>query len=247
LIKDLERIGLIRGNYRGDSILTGAGVFFLLLCNITWIAYLVTGQGNHDLLVRLLFLITLISLAGLIDDMLGKRDIQGFKGHFTSLLHGRLTTGAFKAIIGFSVVLLIMDFKLAWSVIIIRVGLILLITNLLNLFDLRPGRALKFFFIFSLLLLYFLPSFLIYIIPVYCLSIFYLPFELKGRVMLGDTGANMLGALLGFGYSYGLTLNLQIIILTILIILTLLSEKYSFSQLIGSNSFLNWLDQLGRE
>lgn len=242
----LQGKGLMRANYRGDTIPTGAGAFFLTGSIITWIIFLISGLGNPDIIVRLIFLISVIGAAGLIDDMLGEKDFQGFRGHFSRLFKGRITTGAFKAIIAFITVLLVIDKTPAWAVVIINLGLILLMTNLINLLDLRPGRALKFFLLFSLLLLLSLPSFLIYALPIYLLSLFYLPYELQGRVMLGDTGANLLGAFLGLGYSYGLSLPVKIILLALLILLNLLAEKYSFTRIISGNRVLNWFDRLGR-
>ena len=91
------------------------------------------------------------------DDSFGSSADKGFRGHLSALFHGRLTTGALKL---FGIGLLAAfsmapDFGSlevpAWVVTaewVLQVLAIALTANLLNLIDLRPGRALK---VYSLL------------------------------------------------------------------------------------------------
>ncbi len=243
----LMKLGLIESNYRGNDIPTGVGVFFIPPLLLFWIIYLVFNLGNYLILVRLIYLITIVSGVSFIDDLTGEKKYQGFKGHFSQLIRGNLTSGALKAIIILLAAVMVLDWTGSWFLRLTDLGIIVLMTNFLNLLDLRPGRSFKFFLLTSLVLVLLLPSYLIYIFPLYLLSLIYLPFELNGRVMLGDTGANLLGVILGYGFSSTrASLTGKILLFIFLLALTLLSERYSFSKIIKDNKFLNWLDMLGR-
>ena len=70
--------------------------------------------------------------------------------------------------------------------------------NLANLLDVRPGRALKFLAVPLLILLFVTPaSGVLAVIGLVggATGLFY--FDLKGRIMLGDAGAAVWGAVLG--------------------------------------------------
>jgi UDP-N-acetylmuramyl pentapeptide phosphotransferase/UDP-N-acetylglucosamine-1-phosphate transferase len=74
----------------------------------------------------------------------------------------------------------------------------------------------------------------------------YLPWDLRRKAMMGDTGSNTLGAALGWQAARGLPLIPKAVLTALLIGLNLLSEKVSFSTLIERSRFLHFLDQLGR-
>jgi hypothetical protein len=63
--------------------------------------------------------------------------------------------------------------------------------------------------------------------------------------MLGDCGANALGATLGAA-AMGLSRPARIALLTVITGLTAASERVSFTQVIARTPALNWLDMLGR-
>jgi hypothetical protein len=207
----------------------------------------VLGLGKFTVTSRLIFLVTIIGSTGFLDDFAGSKDHQGFNGHFTQLLSGTLTTGAFKAIISLVTVLLVVTWGKSLFVLIINISLILLMTNFLNLLDVKPGRTLKFFFFLSFILILMMPTYRIYFLPIYILLIIYTPFELNEKIMLGDSGANILGVIVGYFLSqWGFTAG-KTFILLLLLTLTFISEKYSFSQFIAKSRTLNWIDCLGRK
>lgn len=72
----------------------------------------------------------------------------------------------------------------------------------------------------------------------------YLPWDMRRVVMMGDAGANPLGALLGIGI-IGLAGPMRAFSLLLLIGIHLYSEKYSLSRLIDDNPVLRFLDKLG--
>ena len=144
--------------------------------------------------------------------------------------------------------------------------------NLANLLDLRPGRALKATVLVATPLSYFscaaaktpasgasgAPS----ATPVSPASpasaqrllasglnaaaITALVEDLQETTMLGDTGANAAGALLGTSLAANDSWKLRLGTTLGVVGLILASEKVSFSKVIAANPALNWLDQLWR-
>jgi len=73
-----------------------------------------------------------------------------------------------------------------------------------------------------------------------------LPEDVGERVMLGDAGANGLGALLGLRLAAGTSPRGRLALLTGLAALTAASEVVSFSKVIAATPGLRELDALGR-
>lgn len=70
--------------------------------------------------------------------------------------------------------------------------------------------------------------------------------DLQETTMLGDTGANAAGALLGTSLAANDSWKLRLGTTLGVVGLILASEKVSFSKVIAANPALNWLDQLWR-
>ena len=70
--------------------------------------------------------------------------------------------------------------------------------------------------------------------------------DLQETTMLGDTGANAAGALLGTSMAANDSWKLRLGATLGVVGLILASEKVSFSKVIAANPALNWLDQLWR-
>jgi hypothetical protein len=110
--------------------------------------------------------------------------------------------------------------------------------NLVNLFDLRPGRALKVGILAGALLGE--PG-----VAGACIGL--LPTDLGEQTMLGDAGANALGAVLGVSLLRRVTgRSGRSAALLVVVALTAASERVSFSAVIDSTPPLRWLDRLGR-
>ncbi|RBP45570.1 hypothetical protein [Garciella nitratireducens] len=238
----------IRNNYLGENIPVGMGIIFplSLICSVT-ILYLFYPLTKTTYVF--IFGIAFISFLGLIDDLLGNRDTTGLKGHIGKLFHLQLTTGGLKAVMGVFLSLLVsIPFQDTFFSIIFNAIIIALFTNLINLLDLRPGRAIKFYFIYvSILFFFFYNQEDFYLIIVLTISvILYFPMDVKAKAMMGDTGSNVLGFTLGFFTTIYFTNFLKIIILILLIIIHLYTEKSSITKLIEHNRILKFIDQLGR-
>ena len=73
-----------------------------------------------------------------------------------------------------------------------------------------------------------------------------LPDDLAERAMLGDAGANALGALLGTAAAATLPRRARLAALAAVVGLTAASEVVSFTKVIERTPPLRWLDMLGR-
>jgi UDP-N-acetylmuramyl pentapeptide phosphotransferase/UDP-N-acetylglucosamine-1-phosphate transferase len=73
-----------------------------------------------------------------------------------------------------------------------------------------------------------------------------LPGDLGEHLMLGDAGANALGAALGLGALLTLGPQTRLIVAAVLLVLNVAADVFSFSKVIRRTPALNRLDQLGR-
>ncbi|MFR6245570.1 MAG: glycosyl transferase [Romboutsia timonensis] len=241
---------VLRPNYKKDMIPVSMGIVFLpmLIINAIILAYFTT--NFKDMLHIFIFLFGLVSMffAGILDDIIGNRDVSGLKGHFKSLLNGKLTTGGFKALFG-GFIGLVISIAISKNIydIVINTLIIALSTNLMNLLDLRPGRAIKGYLVISIVLLFTLGEYtrnlLLLILPN---VIAYFNQDLKAKAMMGDTGSNVLGISIGILFVMGYSLKVRLIWLAFLIFIHILTEKYSLTKIIENNKFLNFIDKLGR-
>lgn len=241
---------VLRPNYKKDMIPVSMGIVFLpmLIINAIILAYFTT--NFKDMLHIFIFLFGLVSMffAGILDDIIGNRDVSGLKGHFKSLLNGKLTTGGFKALFG-GFIGLVISIAISKNIydIVINTLIIALSTNLINLLDLRPGRAIKGYLLISIVLLFTLGEYtrnlLLLIFPN---VIAYFNQDLKAKAMMGDTGSNVLGISIGILFVMGYPLKVRLIWLAFLIFIHILTEKYSLTKIIENNKFLNFIDKLGR-
>jgi UDP-GlcNAc:undecaprenyl-phosphate/decaprenyl-phosphate GlcNAc-1-phosphate transferase len=182
---------------------------------------------------------------GAYDDLAGSGDRRGFRGHLGALAHGEVTTGAVKlGGIGAAGILGAAVAGGSPADVVINAGLIAGSANLLNLFDLRPGRAFK-VAVASGALLAVAPDARRSTLPPLAAALALLPEDLGERAMLGDAGANGLGAMLGASAA-GLPRPARIALLAGIAALTAVSEKVSFTKVIERTPALHRLDMLGR-
>ena len=209
----LANYGALRENYRGDLIPVAGGITFpitILLCYI--LVQLSDGYTGNSFNLYLLAVMGM-ALLGLVDDMLGQRDSLGFRGHFGRLFKGELTTGALKALGGGIIAVYVsLFYSRSLGEFLVNVLVIALFTNCMNLFDLRPGRCIKAFALFFLPMLAYSDSYFILFIPIAGAVLAYFPYDVKARVMMGDTGSNVLGVTLGIMAVYGLELPTRLML-----------------------------------
>ncbi|WP_369054029.1 hypothetical protein [Kineococcus terrestris] len=253
-----------RTNHRGDAVTLLEGPVAALAAAAGCLA--APGRWRAAGLVAL----TGGALLGAVDDLAerrGERDAgaRGLRGHLAALRAGRLTTGAVKvaglAATGLAVAALTegagpvrsagparatgpggTGARVAGAL--VAGALVAGSANLLNLFDLRPGRALK------VVLLAAAPLAAGPAAPLAAAATgsaaAVLGDDLAGRSMLGDTGANALGALLGTAVLARCGPRGRGAVLAVVVALTLLSERVSFTRVIEAVPALRELDRLGR-
>jgi UDP-GlcNAc:undecaprenyl-phosphate/decaprenyl-phosphate GlcNAc-1-phosphate transferase len=196
---------------------------------------------------------------GSYDDLAGSGSSRGLRGHFGALAKGEVTTGAVK-VLGIGAAGLLAGALVQHKPIDkLLAGIVIAgSANLVNLLDLRPGRAIK--------------AGLIAGTPVALArrgsgsgehgmrtrgagvlaagslgaAAALLPEDLTERAMLGDAGANALGAALGVAAAAGSGRVGLLLRAASIIGLTLASEKVSFTKVIAASPPLNAIDMLGR-
>lgn len=189
---------------------------------------------------------------GLYDDLAEdtSQRHKGFKGHLGALAQGELTTGGLK-ILGIggtafvsSCFLNIPRPERKLFDVLLDTAIIAASANFVNLLDLRPGRALKFAGASAALLG------LLGKAPqsgaIVGATLAAAPGDLAEHDMLGDSGANALGALLGQTFAAQASRSARLLGLMVLGGLTVASEKVSFSKVIAQTPWLNSIDSLGR-
>ena len=180
---------------------------------------------------------------GAYDDLAGSGDRRGFRGHLGALRHGEVTTGAVKlGGIGATGIVSAVLAGGSPADVVINAGLVAGGANLLNLFDLRPGRAIKVAVASGALIG---AAGQDSVAAPVAAALALLPEDLGERAMLGDAGANALGAMLGASAA-GLSRPARIALLAGIAGLTAASEKVSFTKVIERTPALHWLDMLGR-
>lgn len=234
-----------RTNHAGRSVTLLEGPAYAVACAVGALA---AGQPATPGVVAALG----AGSFGALDDLAGDSSSKGLKGHLGALARGEVTTGAVK-IVGLAstglVAAVLADRRTDRGFLSSLVGgaAIAGSANLANLFDLRPGRTLKVTTLGALPLL----------VPLHAegaataaaaigAALGALPSDLRGESMLGDTGANAAGALVGLALVERTGLRGRLTVLAVTAALTVLSERVSFSKVIEGNAVLRRVDALGR-
>ena len=245
------QINFQRTNFHGRSVsLCGGAAVGILLP----VAQIVTGRGNSAAL-QVAVAAAGSGAAGFFDDMSDSdttnKSTKGLRGHIGALKEGRLSPGLVKMLALMATgAVAARPRRDVWGWL-IQAGVIAGSANLINLLDLRAGRALKVALLGGLA--GFLPahsgcySARRRMAATNCAVIAAaLPLDLREVTMLGDTGANALGAALGATWSQGRTTRTNLVTLGAIAALTLASEKISFSKVIESHQVLKAGDDWGR-
>lgn len=249
------RLELQRTNFSGRTVTLAEG------------ALVVAGTSLLSLRARRgadTAVLTGIGALGLLDDLLEPRlrradrpVSKGLRGHLGALRGGRLTTGALKAL-GIPFLALAgaacAPSPRGGAMVLADAALTAGCANLANLLDLRPGRALK-IALPAAALLSVAPDGAessraatgqrlgrAALLP----ALIALPADLREHGMLGDAGANILGAAVGLAAARTAAPPARLGLLALVVVLNLASEKVSFSAVIDRKPVLRALDRLGR-
>lgn len=247
-----------RENYRGHRLPTAVGVVLPLAAlaveaGITIVDALGAELDDATITGRRLALLAAVGFAllGLLDDLAGVGQSGGFRAHLGALAKGRVTTGAVKLFGGAALAVVVVaagtsDRPLGQLV--ADAALVALAANLANLLDRAPGRVGKVVLVSGAVLLaatgaghelagvaLLLGAGLALLVP-----------DLREECMLGDAGANVLGAAVGLGVVLACSPGVRYGALAAVLALNLASEVVSFSRVIRGTPPLRVLDDLGR-
>ena len=235
-----------RTNHRGESVTLLEGPIAVLGA-LAGVAVSPTTTGR----VRAAALLagSVSGAVGAYDDLAGVTQTKGFRGHLSALRRGEVTSGSVKilgvgaAALAAAALLPRRTSGVGRVVDVVADGALIAGTaNLTNLLDLRPGRALK-------------------AVTAVCAPVALVngpaaavggaaaasaQADLSERSMLGDCGANGLGAIAGTALAASLPRPLRALALAAVVALNLASEKVSFTKVIAGNPTLDKLDQWGR-
>lgn len=192
-----------------------------------------------------------VAALGLFDDAYSGAS-RGWRGHGAAVVSGQFPTGALKAVgtLGLA----------AWSAneliagaddharYLLAVVVLVLATNLFNIVDLRPGRAVKAFLLLLVGLVIAKGTELLEAVGAYAGAILVTGvYDLRERGMLGDTGSNLVGAVAGVALVLTISSTAGLAVAAaILAAITAYGEFRSISALVDRAPGLRHLDSLGR-
>lgn len=262
--KKMHERGMHRVNYRGLEVMTAGGVMLVTSSIVALLGVLVyVGAMSAEIPAwkeGILLGAGLIAVAfwGWQDDCSTDQQTKGFRGHFGTLWkERRMTSGMWKVWGGGStavVIALALGPSSLWTWI-IAASLLAISPNVLNLFDLRPARAIKVFWLLLLVAMvigYYSEGLEssyrhgLWQLPMLMATFLLFRHDAGGRIMLGDTGANALGFCVGYLFVLGTPLMAQAVMLLLFIGLHILAEFHSISTLIERFRWLERIDRWGR-
>lgn len=242
-----------RTNFHGRTVSLAGGPAFAASATAT----AALGAGSAPLAAAALVAGGGSGAVGWYDDIVGARPGQkakGFRGHLAALRDGQITSGTVKivgvGVAGLAAAALVESGSprrggLRSIVnVVLGGGVIAGTANLVNLLDLRPGRALKAGMLAATPMMTG-PAGGLVAGPVGAAAAV-LPSDLGEEIMLGDAGANALGALVGLAVTARTGPWRRAALLAGIAALTAASEKVSFTQVIEATPGLRELDALGR-
>jgi UDP-N-acetylmuramyl pentapeptide phosphotransferase/UDP-N-acetylglucosamine-1-phosphate transferase len=244
-----------RTNHRGAPVPVGAGILVVLgALLVAAVERGLLGLGvDQDVLHAgdlALLAAAGFGLLGFIDDVAEVGVDKGFAGHIGALRHGRLTTGGLKLLGGVAVAIVVtapVDVDRP-ARLVVDALLVAGAANVGNLFDRAPGRTTKVALLAAAPLLathWGDPPGGVAVVVGAALGL--LAFDLREDLMLGDAGANALGAVIGLGVVLSCSFPVRAGALVVVVALNALSEVISFSAVIARTPVLRELDRLGRK
>jgi UDP-N-acetylmuramyl pentapeptide phosphotransferase/UDP-N-acetylglucosamine-1-phosphate transferase len=243
---------LARENYRGRMLACPLGLVVVAAAVGALIPLAVAQQAAGGVfrpeLGWIVVYVLGVAFLGLADDALADR-ARGWRGHAAAVMRGDFSTGALKAIGSAGLALYAMarpDVGAARFA--LGAAVLVLATNAFNLLDLRPGRAVKAFVLLGVGLTLGSGE----LVPLWAVGLFVGPvlvvgiYDVRELGLLGDTGANVVGAVAGAWLVLTLSDVGLVIALVGLAGVTAYGEFRSISEFVERTPGLRHLDSVGR-
>lgn len=248
---------LLRRNYRNVQVPVAGGVVIVAsvifgeAVRALWnVATGDDGGVGDPERAAVLIAVIAFGLLGVFDDLAGGTEARGFRGHLSALARGRLTTGGLKLFGGgaAAVVAVAAGREDGLTRLLADAALVALAANVGNLFDRAPGRVTKVTLVAfaGVLAATGAPAVLAAAAVAVGAGAGTVVPDLRERVMLGDAGANVLGATVGLSVVLSTSTLTRSVVLGVLVALNVAAEIVSFSRVIASVPPLRLLDSLGR-
>jgi UDP-GlcNAc:undecaprenyl-phosphate GlcNAc-1-phosphate transferase len=245
--------GRMRENFRGRRLPFPAGFVIVAAAVVALVPLAALRELSEvDLFEpetgRVALYLVGVAFLGMVDDLLAG-DSRGWRGHGAAVLAGSFSTGALKALGALGLAMFVLSGSgLNDGEYLLGVALLALTTNLFNLLDLRPGRAAKVLIVVGAGVTIGARD----LQPLWALGLFLGAalvlgvHDLRERVMLGDTGSNLLGGLAGLWLVLALGTVAQVVALVVVLGITVYGEFRSISAWIERTPGIRQLDSIGR-
>jgi UDP-GlcNAc:undecaprenyl-phosphate GlcNAc-1-phosphate transferase len=250
LLRSLADAGATVTNYRGEALPCPLGLLLPAAVLVAFVPLALLEMAGVDGVLRAdgLGFVLGAALLGLADDAYSGSS-RGWRGHFAAVRDGRFSTGALKAVGIAGLALYVTaapDDVDRW---ILGALVLVLATNLFNLLDLRPGRAVKGYVLVAAACAIaawdesVATGLAAYTGAIVAAGLF----DLREQGMMGDTGSNAIGAVAGLWLiaTIDSTGGLAVCV-AVLAALTAYGEFRSISAFIERTPLFRHLDSLGR-
>lgn len=257
---------LRRKNYLGEEVVNSAGLAFVGSSILGWLLLCWRGSVDWHEGGQLMFAALWFGALGLLDDLALDTSAKGWRGHLRAFFRERKITTGFVKLVGGGLGALILSawvlavsaptslqrFSPQWFLLFIASAIfIALSANTLNLLDVRPSRALKGFWLLTLVgLIVSRGQGWQSLLPLMVGTIVYAPADFSRKVMMGDAGSNPLGACFSVWALNHWTTPVRWspaiwVLLAIFIAIQIYAEKRSLTEDIKRIAPLRWFDELG--
>lgn len=257
---------LRRKNYLGEEVVNSAGLAFVGSSILGWLFLCWRGSVDWHEGGQLMFASLWFGGLGLLDDLALDTSAKGLRGHLRAFFRERKITTGFVKLVGggLGAILLsswilganapkaLQPFSLHWFLFLTSWAIfIALSANTLNLLDVRPSRALKGFWLLSVIgLLVSQGKGWQSLLPLLVGTMTYAPVDLERKVMMGDAGSNPLGACFGvWALNYWMGTDRWSpavwVLLAVFVAFHVYAERRSLTDDIKRIPLLRWLDELG--
>jgi hypothetical protein len=236
---------LLKKDYKNQFIPYSGGTIIFIGTILSFAIYEFYGLVSYVKVIFFILILSLVYIVGFLDDLFGDTIIKGIRNNINALLNKTFSLGMIKGIF-FIILSCYLYYFFNEELWILKGILTALLTNLFNLLDLKPGRCIKFYYGFWLLLSFASLRWTkeLFVIFSIILAIYYF-WDAYGYSMLGDSGSNFVGFITGLTVSEALGTNVAGLTIT-LVFLTAAQcvlDKHSLTRFVRERPLFDYIDR----